>query len=473
MKKSTKYAITVGIAAAVGLLSFLLLMNKFSMGKSVGLSMIPALLVLLVGVMSIEKHHKENYEGVEAEAGDTCNQTINIYQNCPGPQPGPVPPGPKPPGPKPPGPTPPADKPVTKDDVLSWIKSVDPQLTGPCKNCITDNAVKLWKMSDLNKVKSMPIEKQKSILNAMLVLDCSKQCVVPPSGLDKAAVSEWVLSVDPQILTTCLTCAVDNIMKLWSPEQLAQVKSFDKEKQALVLQGVMALNCPSCATAPKLNKADVEKWLTTVLVGAKPDCYSCTVDTVLKLWSVDQFDKVKAMSKQSQTQVVQALIALNCEKDCVAVPSGLTQQEVEQWLNSVFVGASSQCSSCLVDTVMKNWSLAILNNVKAMPKDQQEKIVEGLIAFNCESSCTSLSDKLTKTDISDWLHSILPDIGQECSGCIVDMAYSMWIESMPTKEEFHKQILTKECSEQVKIAKLVGDFNCPHVCSISPIDPCN
>jgi hypothetical protein len=453
MKKETKYAILASISILVGLATFFLIKsNKLSTGQSPAWALLPVIIILIIGIFSIEKKHKEPYSDSKT-SDDGCNQTINIYQNCsgPGPNPNPIP-----------------DGPIQKSDVMTWIKSIDSQLTATCQNCIANTAVKMWKKSDLTNVKSMSIDRQKVILNAMLVIDCNSQCIIPPSGLDRKQVEQWVAMVGKNISPQCQTCAVDHIMKLWAPTDFDKVRIRMMVEQQKILQGVIALNCPNCETSNKLNPTDVQKWISLILTGAKPDCYNCIVSSIVNLWDNEQFTEVKKMDKKSQVQVVQALIAMNCEKQCIEVPSGLTPQQAQSWLNSVLVGESTSCAKCLNTAIVKNWSQAILSIVKSKPHADQVKILQALIAMNCESNChPTPSENLTKTDISNWLKKILPSLSTDCSGCIVDSAFSMW-----DKQEF-TELLAKSCEDQVKIARLIGDYSCPHVCNIPPINPCN
>jgi hypothetical protein len=448
MKKGTKYAVLAGVAVVVGFVSFFLIKsNKFTTGQSAAWALVPVLIVLAIGIPTIEKKHKEHYS--EEMSGDGCNQTINIYQNCP--------------GPSPPGP----DGPVKKLDVLAWIKSVDSQLSGGCQDCIANTAVKMWKQSDLAKVKSMAIDRQKVVLNAMLVIDCNSQCIIPPSGLDRKEVAQWVSMIGPELSAQCQECAVNAIMKLWSPNDFAKARIGMKQDQARILQGLIVFNCKDC-DINKLNPADVQKWLSTILTGAKPDCYKCAVDSIVNLWDVTKFNQVKQMDKKSQTQVVQALIALNCEKECVEVPSGLTPQQAMSWLNTVLVGENPNCTNCLVSAIVKNWSPAILDVVKSKPKADQEKILQALLAMNCQSIChPSPHPENLVMQINAWLRKLLPSLSADCLDCIVKAAASMW------DEQQFAELQTKSCDEQVKIVRLIGDFNCAGTCTIPPLSPCN
>ena len=452
MKKGTKYAVMAAVAIVVGFISFFLIKsNKLSIEQSALWALAPVLIVVVIGIAAIEKKHKEHYDD---DVG--CNQTVNIYQNCRGPNP-----------------SPPPDGPVNKSDIVKWLISVDPQLTSTCQDCIANNAVKMWKQADLTNVKNMSKKKKKVVLNALLVIDCNKQCIIPPSGLDRSKVQIWVSMVGKELSVQCQTCVVDSIMKLWSPSDFVKAQLGMKEEQAKLLQGVLAFNCSKC-DVNKLNPADVQKWINTILTGAKPDCYTCVVNTAVNLWNVEDFAKIEMMDKKSQVQVVQALIALNCEKDCVSVPSGLTVREAQEWLVTILVGESPTCDNCIVQAIVKNWSRSILDTVKSKPKDDQLKIVQVLLALNCDRVCHPSSNKLTKEDIQKWLVTMMPDVTQKCSDCIVNSAFSTWSSSMPTKEAFRTELLSKKCSDQVKIAKSIGAFNCPPgTCNTSPLNPCN
>lgn len=418
----------------------------------------------IVIVVLIARRVKEGYEH-EIEN----QQNINIYQNCGG-KPGPSP-GPKP-KPKP-GPAPiPVN--LSKKDVVSWINSVNSALTNQCKNCITDSVLKTWKEDDMDKVKAKSIDDQKKILDALLAFDCEKQCVItppPPSGLTAAQVQKWLASMYTDLPANCTSCVVSSVLKMWSPGDFAKVQAKSPQDQHSIIQGLLAFDCPHCQTptpgpGPKplnlyVTAADAQKFLSSVLSGQSPKCYQCLVSSITKNWTIDNMAKVKAMKKDSQVQVVQALLAFACLKECVSVPSGLTTQEVQQWLNSVLVGVNSNCSTCLVQSIQKLWTRDSFTQVKAKAKDDQVKIVQGLIAFDCKQTCISTPPHPTNLamEIQDWAEKMLPHEDKNCYTCIVSNGVKMWDE-----DEFDK-VKAMPATTQIQIAQGLIAFNCNTECS--------
>jgi hypothetical protein len=410
------------------------------------------------------RHSKELYEHGEHDIEN--QQNINIYQNCGGSKPVPGP-GPKPiPGP---GPKPIPVK-LSKKEVVNWINSVNSALTNQCKNCITDAVLKMWKQADLDKVKTDSIDDQKKIVDALLAFDCEKQCVItppPPSGLTAAQVNKWVTSAYPGLPAVCYTCIVSSVMKMWTLTDFKKVQAKSASDQHSIVQGLLAFDCPHCQGIPVPPKptyvtaADAQKFLSSVLVGQSPKCYQCLVSSITKNWTVDNFTKIKAMKKDSQVQVVQALLAFACLKECVVVPSGLTTQEVQQWLNSVFSGANAKCSTCLVQSVQKLWTRDQFTQVKAKAKADQVKIVQGLIAFDCKQQCvvTPPHPSNLAMEIQDWIEKILPHEDKSCYSCMVSHAVKMWDEA-----EFDK-VKAMPLASQQQIGQGLLGLNCQSECS--------
>lgn len=452
MKKDSMYALVAILTIVIGLVGYLI-GRRYS--YNLVWSMIPAVLFFVIGTIIVSRKKgddSENYTG--------CN-VVNVYQNgC-----GPTPPGPTPPEPN--------NNPVNLAEVSKWISSLDSKLTKECQTCIISNAVKLWKEGDLEKVKNMPKDKQQDILKAMLVFDCANQCVIPPSGLDETQVAEWVSGVVANhYLPQCKACVINAILKTWTPADFVKARSKMKIEQSKIIQGVLALNCGDCETN-KLDPVDVSNWLGQFLgKNARPDCYDCLGNTILNMWTPQIFAKVKAMSQQSQKQIVNALSEMDCKDHCTVIPSSLTKQAVLNWLSSVLSGEQMACMNCIVDVAVKNWTPALLAQVKTKPKEEQIKIVEAMIAMNCSDNCQTTQRPLALQDISSWLKTILPELDAKCSSCASSSAYNMWKESMPTNQDFHNDVLTKSCDDQIKIARLVADYNCPDVCSISPLASC-
>jgi len=379
MKKNWLIRIVIVVAVSLAVTA-ILVQNGYEKNQAMQLGALAGLLALIVDFLVTSREHyihkasriTENFEGPE------CGQTINIYQNCKGPSPGPNP-----------GPSPTPVPAVTEEEVKKWLMSVDSTLTEACQKCIVDNAVRIWKPEDLKNVLSKDIAEQKSILQAMLVANCSSQCVVAPAGLDRKEVQAWVQGVDPSLDPKCVTCAVDAAMKRWPVRELAWVKALDGTKQANVLKLLLAINCLDCAPVVKVDPLEVQKLVAEIFVGAKPECYKCIVDSIVNLWTVEELADFKKMDSKSQTQIMQAFIALNCKENCTVVPSGVSEEEATALVKSSMpIGNSwmAECVSCLVHEIM-TWSRDNLTIAMSKPQEERVKLLVNLATVDCNTSC--------------------------------------------------------------------------------------
>ena len=442
--------INVSIVAVVLGLVFLWLGNK---SKSMLLKLVGALLLIFGAFVVVSKYvfKKDWFEGFDDVSGSGCTQNINIVQNCAKPRPSPGP-----------GPTPQPQ--LSKQDVVNWIKSVNPSLTSQCEDCVVDTVMKLWKMSDLMMVKAKSLADQKNILDALVAFDCQKQCVVTPAGLDEKQVRMWVGSVYLGLSANCYDCIVKAIMKMWSPAEFAQVQTKSKHDQTLVVRGLLAFDCANCDVI-KISPTDVRNWLSTVLTGANAQCYQCLVDSAVKNWTPGDFSKVKAMNKKSQQQVVQALLALNCVKECVQVPSGLQAQEVHMWLNGLLAGANANCYNCLVNNIIKVWTQSVFNQVKMKTKDDQVKIIQGMIAFACYEDCMPPAP-LSPADVSAWVKQMLSQASVKCLSCVVSHIIKLW------DSKVFADVKSKSPKEQMELAQGIVALNCAEDCGSSDCPGC-
>lgn len=421
--------------------------------QNVYIAFLPTIIVGLSGISSILQHKDNDNENYENDS--SCNQTINIVQNCvdkkPIPKPSPVPSN-------------------LSDKIRKWIMSIDTKLTLECQNCILENALKIWKEDTLNKVLNMDKDSQNKILNGLLAFDCSKQCVIPQTGLNKSAIDTWTRSMLKNESNDCVNCVVDSVMKLWSPDDYKKVLSKTPEEQMKIAEGVFALHCEKCKqNSDKLNPDMVKSWLTSLLVGAKPECYNCAVETILKLWQQKDFVKVKLMEKKSQVQIVQALLGLNCEKDCVIVPSGLNAKVVESWLlkTSPKEFQSKDCLDCTVTSIVKLWTPETMKNVLSKTSVDISKIIQGIIAMNCKTKCMD-NQLLSRERVLQWFKEKLPQQNINCLNCVVDKALEEW----KTNNLFTQKVLSLSPKDQSKLARTFADYNCSHICNVEQYDNC-
>ncbi len=373
--------VSVVVAVMVGLIS---MENGYDQNQALQLAGVAGLLAVILGLLTL-KDQRDNYihkvskyarEGYDANG---CNQTINIYQNCKDPQPGP--------GPKPePIPIP---EPVSVDAVRKWIDSVDNSLTESCKKCIIDNAVNIWTQSTLVEVQSKDIAEQKNILQALLAFNCSKQCVIAPAVLDRQMVEALVYSIEPNMSTSCAVCMVDSIMQMWTMDDYNRIKEMNQQEQINVLMLIRNINCSTCDVQAKVDPNVVERLISLILVGAKPNCYKCVVQAIVNMWSLQELDDFKKMDRKSQGQVVQAIIALNCKESCTYVPSGITDEEALAWVQSAMPEMNNwlpECVSCLVG-VVKSWSRDNFRAVQDKSHEEQVAVITNLATVDCQNSC--------------------------------------------------------------------------------------
>lgn len=460
LKKDQKYAISVVLAFLVGLISMFLLKNygyNMTTKRAMAISLIPFALFLVIGLMWAKKEYK-NKEKFMSDSGIDQTQTINIIQNCgSNPQPSPVPPTPVPPTPQP----------LSKDVILKWIKSVNSKLTNTCNDCIVNSVIKLWNVDTLNKVMKDPMEQQETILNAILAFDCNSQCVIPASKLNPAQVDQWLHTVDESLSPACHQCVMKVILKMWSLDQYVKVLKLDKEKQLNIIQGIIAFNCASCNTPSNLTPQEVQQWMASLISGASQDCYECALSNIMRMWSTIDFAKVKAMNKESQIQILKSLMALNCSKDCIVVPSGLTSSEVKKWVDDLLLnGELTNCvDSCIVPAIVKLWTPQMLADVQIKPRIEQQKVLQGIISMNCGNAC--FGGALSQGEVAYIVSLVLPEANNECVKCI-----SSEVMNSMSSIEFN-QLLSKPVSEQMKVFRSLASYKCPGACVLSPAQECD
>jgi hypothetical protein len=455
LTKTQKY-IAVSLSVIITFIASFMILKMYN--QNVYIAFLPTILVGVSGIGSILQHKDNDSENYEVESSG-CNQTINITQNC----------ADKNPSPKPkPTPVPPPSN--LSDKIKKWIMSLNSKLTSECQSCILENALKMWKEDTLSKVLDMDNESQNKVLNGLLAFDCSKQCVIPQTGLNKSAVDTWARSTLKGVSNDCVECVVDSAMKLWSPDDYKKVLSKTPEEQMKIAEGVLALHCEKCKQNPnKLDPNMVKSWLSSLLVGAKPDCYNCAVETIVKLWEQKDFIKVKSMEKKSQVQVVQALLGLNCEKSCVVVPSGLNPRDVEAWLlkTSPLEFQSKDCLNCTVASIVKLWTPENMKTVMGKSRLDASKIIQGVVAMNCKTQC--LNSPLSRARVVDWFKEKLPGQNINCLNCVVDKAVEEW----KTNTLFVEKVLSLSPKDQSKLARTFADYNCSHICNVEPFDSCH
>ncbi len=519
MSKTTKYGILVIISVFLFLICTMIInMNDIPLGVSVAWSLLPMMIIIVIGVSMIESSNSnENYEddedtdSEEDENKSSCNQTINIYQYCsdnsgkkPKPKPKPIPIQPIVPSMT--GMT--GDNGMTgmtgdngmtgmtgdngmtgmtgdngmtgmtgmtgtslqPSDVQDWISYINPNLTDVCQICIIKNVINLWSVNDLLKVRSMDTDKQKLILNSILADNCEKICSV---SLNTNDVMSWIMKFSQNNSEQCLNCPLNSIMKLWSVEDFAKVKSSSEEEQNKIYQALLKINCPECLDN-KLKPEELLSWLTTVLPDSNQDCLNCVMQNLINVWNTNDLANIKSQNLNTQIEIIASILGnINCSDFCVSPLDRVSPNDAYQWIGSLLNGETPRCINCLKDIIVKSWSNTLFNDIKNRTKSEQNNLLQALIKMNCNNICYPENEKLTLEDIEKWLKVVLPNLENDCQGCIAENAFKMWQDKMPTKQEFYRQVVSLPCKEQFKLAKLIADFNCSHLCSVPGLDNCN
>lgn len=454
LKKDQKYAIVIVVAILVGLITLFLLRLYSNSKHTFIISLIPSVFFLIMGLLYVSKD-KNNKERFSLGNGLDQNQVINIIQNCgSGPSPGPNP-----------GPSPPS--PLSKTDVMNWINSVNSKLTSTCKNCVVNKAISVWNSDILSKIKLESLEKQETILNALLAFNCDKECAVTNSNLNSAQVNQWVYEADSSLSENCHNCVVNNILKSWTQSEYENVLKMSNDKQKDIIQAMIAFNCSLCETPSSLNAQEVQQWMSGLIVGENPDCYACTVSNILKMWDNIQFAQVKAMDKTSQIQTVKALMALNCGKQCTSISSGLSASDVSKWVKGLIRNQDilSCVDSCIVPAIVRLWNPNIFSQIKNKPIIEQQKVLQGIISMNCGNSC--FGGSLSKGEIEYIVSLVIPDANQACLDCISsDILQNM------SPVDFNV-LLSKPVSEQSKVFRNIASYKCPNSCILKPSQECD
>lgn len=459
LSKKAKYTILVLVTIFVAVVAWVLTKetpeNKRQMivlGSVAG--------VLVIGLLWI--HHSEKDKENFALGNPGSDQIINITQNCgggSGPSPSPAP------GPKP-SPAPVSD---LKEKILEWMKSVEPALTAECQGCALNNAVRLWDEATLKKTQEMKIGAQKMVLNALIAFNCDKFCVIPAPGLNKEEVDKWIASLKQNVDPKILACVTVEILKMWSPENLADISKKPLQAQIDTLKGLIAFNCSQ--PKPVLDRKEVEAWLNTIInanrTGYK-ECDSCVIDHIVNMWSEQEFAKVKAMSLQSQRQIIQAMVSITCLKACVTLPTGLNEVMVAEILEKILRGMNISsgplCGQCILHGIMENWSPQTFINFVNMPTKNQELILQGIIAFNsCASICGDTPAFQQK--IENWVRSVSPKGGipDKCFQCVMQSLLKKW------NEQDLVVVLARSQAEQAKILDLELRYSCHPLCVSVPM----
>lgn len=379
-KLITLLLISLGVAIILGAI---LRENDYDWDQTIQISLLSGLLIFLTG-MVFEKR-RGNMEGFDVTG--KCNQTINIYQNC-GDSSGP-----------------PTPTPVNSENIKAWVNSVRPDLTDTCKQCVLDKIISMkWSDKILEEEKLKDISLQKSDIDVILAVDCVNQCTAPPANLDRELVKDWVVNTlghSPMhivLAEPCVSCIVDAIMRIWSIKEFQDAQALPKDQQLKVIQALRALNCQNCQPSSKLNPEVVREKLINILAGRLPQCFDCVVNSVINIWTLTDWNLFLALNPKdetsgeafnSQSQVIQALIAFNCATECSKIPSGISDEEAQLFVQEAMpemVAWGPDCVGCLISKV-KEWPRNKFEEEKIKDKSQKQGLLVAIAAAECSLAC--------------------------------------------------------------------------------------
>lgn len=351
-------------------------------------------------------------------------------------------------------------------EIQSWLNKMAPNLTPSCKKCVVQNASKLWKQDTFKEVLAKSVMEQQNIIKGLLVLNCEKDCVIKPDGISIKDVDDWLKNF-PELSQDCKDCVARTAVVNWDIAMFNSVKSKPVTDQQNIITALILLNCDKCKNGDSLDLNQVKKWMNGILQGQTVECSECVLNVISKMWNSNDFKKIKAMDLKSQTQILQTLIFMNCEKICVEIPTKLDPQKVMKFIESILVGTNVDCNTCLVDTIMKNWTPDSFNKVQKMSNADKIKILNGLISMNCLQVCTAPkpaptpvpNTRISREQVVDWVDSVGVGENTNCKNCVVDSVMKVWDQNMLNN------IRARSREDQIEVFKGLLATNCMSACT--------
>lgn len=204
--------------------------------------------------------------------------------------------------------------------IRKWLDSVLAGAKPDCMDCIVDKISAMWTLADFGKVQGMDKKSQLQIVQALIGLACSKECVYIPSGLNRNVISQWVNSVLTGENPNCLNCVVNVISKVWSPSIFNNVKSKPVNEQVKVLQSIIAANCLNECVSTPLSSQQVLAWIRKIFPKYSKECQECIVEHAMKMWNKSDFNELLSKPTSDQAKVAKLIADYNCPDLCVNEP---------------------------------------------------------------------------------------------------------------------------------------------------------
>jgi hypothetical protein len=216
---------------------------------------------------------------------------------------------------------------------------------------------------------------------------------------------------------------------------------------------------PPSPPSSQLNKMELLNWIESINNKLTVECKNCIVNSAMKLWNMDSFEKIKNMNRDEQTKVLYAVLSFDCDSLCSIKPENLNKNEVISWVRSVNPGLPEKCLDCVVLQIVRMWNVSMFQKVKNMAKNEQSNIVEGLLAMNCQNC--RINNRVDENSVRKWLNGLLKQ-DSECIDCLVDKIVSLWDLS-----EYFK-VVNMNIESQKQIVNAIMMLSCSKDCVVIP-----
>jgi hypothetical protein len=233
-------------------------------------------------------------------------------------------------------------------------------------------------------------------------------------------------------------------------------EKFEEEQQGCNQTINIIQNCDPSKKQIQLQPDSIKKWIEALDPKLTSECQECIIKNALKLWEPSTLLKVSHMAVDEQKRILSGLLAFDCTKQCVIPKAGLNKTDVLMWMRKVLPTISMDCEKCLIDAIMKLWSVDDFKKALSKPEKEQIHIAEGLIALHCEK-CEIISH-LQPDVIRKWISSLLAGTKKDCLECAVDVIVKMW-----DLKEFAK-VNGMSKKSQVQIVHALVGLNCEKAC---------
>ena len=212
---------------------------------------------------------------------------------------------------------------------------------------------------------------------------------------------------------------------------------------------------PAPPPAP-VSQDDVKNWIKGVDPSLTDDCITCILDNAMHLWTADSLTSVQAMPVEKQLQILKAMLVFNCKQQCVIPANDLLPAAVDHWVRTTKPGLAPQCISCIVKAIIKMWSKDDYSQAVQKPVEDQVKILEALLAFQCKSCQEPAS--LNPEQIFNWVKTMYPNGANDCYSCAVEMILKLW------RPEDYAKVRSMTLESQMQVVKALASLDCANSC---------